>query len=113
MIQVHTGRLPLPPAQKEYFESLSFFDIALTLACSLIILCGTFALFLFRRIAFHLFVIGLILSAVDHVWYLVVRLGPSGGLASGGDTLHVIVYYGFVLAACFYSWMLIKKGVLI
>lgn len=112
MIQVHSGRLPLSPAQKEYFESLSFFDIALTLTCSIVILCGTFALFLLRRIAFHLFVMGLILSAVDHVWDLVVKLGQPGGLAGGGDTLHVVVYYGFVLAACFYSWKLLKKGVL-
>jgi hypothetical protein len=112
MIQVHSGKLPLSPAQKAYFESLSLLDIGLTLACSLVILCGTFALLLLRRVAFHLFVIGLVLSAVDHLWDLVTRLKLSGALASGSDTLHAIVYYGVVLAACFYSWRLMKKGVL-
>jgi hypothetical protein len=112
MIQVHSGKLPLTPAQKEYFESASFLDIALTLACSLFILCGAFALLLFQRLSFHLFVIGLVLSAVDHVWDLVQRLQLSGPPGGGGDTLHAVVYYGFVLAACFYSRTLIKKGVL-
>jgi hypothetical protein len=112
MIQVHSGRLPLSPAQKAYFESASFLDIALTLACSLFILCGAFALLLLQRVAFHLFVIGLVLSAVDHVWDFVARVELSSAAGGGGDTLHAIVYYGFVLAACFYSRTLIKRGVL-
>ncbi len=113
MIQVHSGMLPLSPAEKEYFESLSLLDIGLTLACSLVILCGTFALLLLRRVAFHLFVIGLILSAVDHIWDLVTGVELSGVLASRSDTtLRAVVYYGIVLAACFYSWRLMKKGVL-
>lgn len=112
MIQVHLGMLPLSPAQKKYFESASFFDIGLTLACSFLILCGAFALLLLRRVAFHLFVIGLILSAVDHVWDFVAGFDLPGATGGGRGTLHVIVYYGFVLAACFYSRTLIKKGVL-
>lgn len=113
MIQVHSGMLPLSPAQKAYFESLSFFDIALTLACSVFILCGAFALFLLRRAAFHLFVIGLVLSAVDHIWDFVAGVGQAPALAKGSDILHAIVYYGIVLAACVYSYRLTKRGVLI
>jgi hypothetical protein len=112
MMQVHSGMLPLSPAQKAYFESLSFFDIALTLACSVFILCGAFALFLLRRAAFYLLVIGLVLSAIDHIWDFVGRAEQSPALANGGNTLHAIVYYGIVLAACIYSYRLIKRGVL-
>jgi hypothetical protein len=98
MIQVHSGKLPLSPVEKEYFGSLSFLDIGLTLACSLVILCGAFALLLLRRVAFHLFAIGLILSAADHIWDSVARFE----LSSGSNTLHAIVYYGVVLAAWAY-----------
>lgn len=112
MIQVHLGKMPLSPAQEKYFASASFLDIGLTLACSLFIFCGAFALLLLRRAAFHLLVIGLILSAVDHVWDFIAASELPSAADGGIGTLHAVVYYGFVLAACFYSRILIKKGAL-
>ncbi len=102
--------IKITPAQEAYFRSLSSFNIDVTLVIGLGNIAGAIALFLLRRIAFYFFTTSLAVSILLSIWHAVAKgwvqaLGNSGIM--GG-----IMGYGISAVVCFYSWKLIKKGIL-
>jgi len=64
---IYSGKIPLQPAQKAYFESLTIVDMGLTVLLGLSNLIGAVLLFCLRRQAFYFlafpFAAGLVMTA--------------------------------------------------
>ena len=108
---IFSGSIPLMTAQRAYFEALSSVDMLLTFLIGLVNLSGAIALFLLRRVAFHLFVGALVASTILTVWHAATK-GWIQALGGAGF-LGVIIGYGMIVAVCVYSWKLMKQGTLV
>ena len=105
--------LPMLPAQKRYFESLTAFDYACTAAVLVLNLVAAIALFAMRRFALPLFVIALVSGFASTVYQLVAKdwlaaLGPMAPAALVGT----VIGWGISVAVIFYTRSLARRGVL-
>ena len=107
---INSGKIPLRPAQKTYFESLTFIDIGLSILNGLANLIGAVLLFCLRKQAFYLFAIALATNLLMTAWYIVskgfIAAMPSGGL------IGMLIGWGILVAVCVYIKKLEKAGVL-
>src|SRR5712691_6772172 len=83
LLLVWSGTLPLPPAQHEYFQRLSYVDHAITLLIGTANLAGAIALFRLRRVAFSFLTTALAFTTVLSLWHAATKgwiqaLGPVG-----------------------------------
>ena len=108
---IFSGSIPITAAQRAYFEALSPFDVLLTLLIGLANFSGAIALFLLRRVAFHLFVVAFAASILLALWHAATK----GWVQALGGTglMGAIISYGIVALVCFYSWKLMKQGTLV
>jgi hypothetical protein len=106
-----SGSIPIPAAQQAYFEALSSADIILTILIGLANFSGAIALFLLRRVAFHLFVAAFATTILLSLWHAATK-GWVQAL-SGAGLVGVIIGYGISAVVCVYSWKLMKKGTLV
>jgi hypothetical protein len=70
---VSSGKIPLQPAQKAYFDSLTFIDYGLTILLGLTNLTGAVLLFLLRKQAFYLFAVAFAANVLMTVWHIVSK----------------------------------------
>ena len=107
---VLSGAIPLQSVQKEYFDSLTSVDWALTTLLFLTNLLGAIFLILLQRWSFFLLTASLVINILMLSWHalskdwLVAVEGPGKtGMFFG---------IGLTAAICFYSWRLLKQGFL-
>lgn len=109
---IYSGSLVLQPAQRAYFNHLSYFDIWSSVVVVAIKFAGAVTLFLLRRIAFKIFVTGFVLEILTNIWFLLtlekVRLAAIGS----ADLVGVFLGWVITIAICAYAWRLEKAGVL-
>ena len=107
---IGSGLIPMGPAARAYFDSLSTFDYILTVLLGLAGFFGAITLFLLRKIAFYLFTGALIANSFLTIWHALSK----GWIAAVGGTglLAAMLGWSLLLAICIYSWKLTKKGVL-
>jgi len=107
---VRSGFIPIAPASKAYFDSLTVFDYALSITVGVLNLSAAVALFLLRKQAFPLFSIVLAINIMFVSWHIATK----GAIAVIGGTglFGVVIGNGILLAVCIYSRHLAKAGVL-
>ena len=107
---IGSGLIPMGPAAKAYFDSLSTFDYILTVLLGLAGFFGAITLFLLRKIAFYLFAGALIANPVLTIWHALSK----GWIAAVGyaGLVGAVLGWALLIAVCVYSWKLTKKGVL-
>ena len=107
---IYSGKIPLQPAQKAYFESLTFVDMSLTILIGLTNLIGAVLLFRLRKQSFYLFAISLVANLSMTAWHIFskgfIAAMPSGGL------IGMLIGWGMLVAVCVYTKKLEKTGVL-
>ena len=106
---VHAGILPLPPAQRSYFESLTWVDYGSSYLVMVINLAGAVALFFLRRMAMYLFALGLVVAIALLTYQIVAKnyLQAMGPALPGA-----IVGWAIPVAIIIYARRLTQKGVL-
>jgi hypothetical protein len=107
---MHADILPMPPAQKQYFDSLTWVDYAMTVAVTVINGVGAVLFILLRRWAYYLFTAAFIIG-VSSIGYQIATkhwLSAVGGAGLGG----AIGGWMISLAIIFYARYLAKKRVL-
>lgn len=107
---VTSGGVPLTPEQQQYFDNLSTFDYASSIAIGLLNVAGAVALLLLRKEAFPLFAGSLGLNILVTIWHALAKnwleaIGQSG-------LVGVFIGLGIAAAVCFYAWHLKRTGVL-
>ena len=101
------SHLPVPPASRVYFDSLTTLDwiaIALTMLCSL---AGAVMLFLLRRLAPILFSAGFAITLLHTVWQL------ATGAPQVPSVLGMVIGFAIALAVIAYAFRLRDAGVLV
>lgn len=108
---VYAGAIVVTPEQAAYLKGLSLLDHALTLAIASLNVAGAVAMFLLRRIAFHLFVASLLAS----IAVTGLHAATKGFVAAlgGGGAVGMLVGYAILCAVCVYAWKLKSRGVLV
>lgn len=109
-VMINSGFIPVTPAQSAYFNSLTGFDYAMTVVVVLLTIAGAVAIFLLRKVSFHLFVTALVLSVLATLWNVISK----GALAALGSTgfVGVLIGFGILAAVCWYALELRNRGVL-
>jgi hypothetical protein len=109
-IIIFSGIIPLQPAQKAYFENLTIFDHTYTILIMLANLIGAITLFLLRKFAFYFFTFALLLNILSTIYNILSKgwVEAIGGVGLIGS----IIGLGIIVAICFYSWLLCRKGIL-
>ena len=107
---VGSGSIPMGPAAKAYFDSLSTFDHVITVLIGLAGFFGAITLFLLRKIAFYLFTGALIGHSLLAIWHTLTKdwIAAVGNAGLAG----AVFGWALLIAVCVYSWKLTKKGVL-
>jgi hypothetical protein len=107
---IGTGVVSLNAVQKVYFSNLTTIDYILTILIALANLLGAVALFLLRKVAFHLFITAFSVNLLLTAWHTVTK----GWIAAmgGPDLLSALIGWALLVAVCIYSWRLIQRGVL-
>lgn len=107
---IYSGKIPLAPAQKVYFENLSILQLAVTLITGIANFSGAIFLFFLKRIAFYCFLTGLVISALQTIQQIIFSnwLHAIGGAGFVG----FLIGYGIAVLVCVYCWRHIKKGLL-
>jgi hypothetical protein len=109
-VLIYTGTISVNPAQRAYLDSLSTFDLGVSVLIGLLNLSGVVALFVLNRVAVKLFVIALAASVLVALWHAATKgwLQALGGPGFMGT----IIGFGISAAVCIYAWKLTKKGIL-
>jgi hypothetical protein len=105
-----SGSLPMPEAQRHFFESQNAFDYGLTLLNFAIILTWAILLFLLKRQSLYVF-----LGALGFgIAMLIYNILAKDWLAAAGTVglITLAVSWIFNLALLYYNWHLYRKGVL-
>ena len=107
---IYSGIIPINPEQRTYLDSLSPFDLIITLLIALLNLSGAVVLFLLNRLAFKLFVTAFAASVLMALWHAATK----GWLQALGDAglIGTMIGYGISATVCIYSWKLTKRGIL-
>ena len=95
---------------RAYLESLSSFDVGITVLIGLLNVSAAVALFALNRMALNLFVAAFVASLLVAVWHVVTKgwLEALGGPGFIGT----VIGYSVSLAVCLYTWKLTKRGAL-
>jgi hypothetical protein len=107
---IDTGGVPLNAAQEAYFSSLTGVDYGLTILIGLANLSGAVALFLLRKLAFHLFAA----AFVGNLLLTASQTLTKGWVAAigGPGFVGAVIGWALLIAVCIYSWRLVQRGVL-
>lgn len=107
---VFSGTVALPEAQRQYIDSLTFFDHAMTALMMGINVVAAIQLFRLRRISAILFPSALLLGVLFTAWHVATK----GWLAAtGGSGISSMLFgWGIAVAICVYAWRLASKGIL-
>jgi hypothetical protein len=107
----YSGLISVSERMQHTFASLSVFGKALYVVSSLAKLSGAVALFLLRREAFFLFTVGLSADVIGLMWQI-----PQLTFSSTAHLAFVLIggmiSLFIAVAIWFYSWKLMKRGVL-
>jgi hypothetical protein len=109
-VLIYSGTISVHPAQRAYLDSLSAFDLGITVLIGLFNLSGAVALFVLNRVAFKLFVTAFAASVLVALWHAATKgwLQALGGPGFIGT----MIGYGISVAVCFYAWKPTKRGIL-
>lgn len=107
---VFSGAIKLPEEQRQYIESLTVFDHAMTVILMGINVVAAVQLFRLRKISVYLFPSALALGVLLTVWHAATK----GWLAaSGGSGVTSMMFgWGIAVAICLYTWRLARRGIL-
>lgn len=109
-VLIYSGAISVNPAQRAYLDSLSPFDLGITVLIGLFNLSGAVALFVLNRLAFKLFATAFAASILVALWHATTR-GWVQALGGPGF-IGAMIGYGISAAVCFYAWKLTQRGVL-
>jgi uncharacterized protein DUF4339 len=105
-----SGTIPVQDAQRHYFESLGYFDYAISIIAVFVNIAGAVLLFMLRRAAFYVFAgsfaVGLLMTIYNIIaknW--IEAIGIPGLIGA-------FVGFGINIAVVLYIWHLFRKGVL-
>ena len=110
LVIMNSGFLPLPPAQKQYFESLTWFDHTMSVVISGINAVGAILFIQLRRSAYYLFLTAFIVSLV-FIGYQIVAKNWLNAIGAPGIP-GIVVGWMLILAILFYARHLVKTRVL-
>lgn len=107
---VYSGAISLPEQQRQYLESLTVFDRAITSIMMGINVVAAIQLFRLRRISVYLFPSALVLGVLLTAWHAATK----GWLAASGGSGVTSMVFGWAIAVaiCLYTWRLARKGIL-
>jgi hypothetical protein len=105
-----TGTMPVPEAQRHFFESQTVFDYALVVINVAVTLTWAVLFFMLRRVSLYVFAGALLLSVAVTIYNIVAKdwldaVGVAGLIGAG-------VGWGLNLAILYYNWHLCRKGIL-
>ena len=107
---IYSGKIPLQPEQKAYFDSLTVMDMGLAALLGLTNLTAAVFLLFLRKQAFYLFAATLGFNLLITLWHIVskdfIAAMPAGGL------IGMAIALGIQIAVCIYTGKLVKAGVL-
>jgi hypothetical protein len=110
LLLVHSGILPMLPAQKQYFDSQTSLDYALIYGLTLVNMVGAVLFILLRRSAYYLFLTAFIVGLISVAYQIVARNWLT---AVGGPSLVGVVFgWALMIAIIFYARHLVKTRVL-
>jgi len=105
-----SGAFPIPEAQRDYFESQTWFDYALSGVALIVNLAAAILLFMLRRPALYFFV-GTFVFGLLMVVYNIVAKNWLEAVGVPG-LVGAFFGWGINIAIILYVWHLFKKGVL-
>ncbi|MDA2934690.1 hypothetical protein MYX82_10160 [Acidobacteria bacterium AH-259-D05] len=109
-LMVLSNTVPLPSPEKEYYESLSAADYAVTFGIFAVTLVAAVSLFLLRKVAFVLFSACLIVGLLHTAWHFSMK--GLGSVMDGASLAGMITQWSILAWVCIYSWRLQKRGLL-
>lgn len=107
---VYSGSVPLDETQKVYFESLTTFDILITVTAVLVNLVGIILFFMLNRYALYCFITSFTLSMLLTVFQTYYR--NWGDLMSGPGLVGAAIGWAINIAIILYAYRLTKKEIL-
>jgi len=110
IISVFSGAVTLPPEAFAQMDAVGSEEIAVDLLVGVYFLVAGFALFMMRRSAVPLFLIGIPIKLLQYAWTIYLH-----GWAMYADMLSLfatLVCFGLGLLVCFYVWSLDRRGAL-
>ena len=110
---IAAGVLPMPDAQKRYFDSLTAFDYFCSASGIALNLTAAAALVALRRVAYPLFVAALALGVAATAYQVAAKewLAAMGPMAPGA-VVGTVVGWSIHVAVIFYARSLARRGVL-
>lgn len=105
-----SGAVPMSPAQRQYFSSLTTFDYVLALGIAVLNLTGTVLLFLLRRQAFQVFLSAFIIGLLTTIYQVIAKnwLSAIGGPGLIGACIGWLISISIIM----YVRALSRRGVL-
>ena len=107
---LYAGVIPWPREVVEALNTVSSNEIAMNLLVSVYDLACAVALFMMRRIALPLFVIGIPVGLLEYGW--TIYLHGWEMVANGRSLFTMLVGLTIGLLICFYVWTLDQRGAL-
>lgn len=107
---IYSGKVPLQPAQKAYFESLTAIDNGLTILLGISNLIGAVLLFSLRKQAFYFFAFPFVVGLMMTIWHILNK-GFMAAMSAGG-LVGMFIGWGMIIAVLLYTKKLEKLGIL-
>jgi len=107
---VYSGALPLPPEALAELDKAGSDEIAANLLASLYFLVAGIVLFMMRRIALPMFLVGFPITIVQ-IALAILNRGWDEVMAHGG-VYTIPLSFAIGILACFYIWTLDRRGAL-
>ncbi len=107
---LYSGAFPLPQEVLAQLDKVSSVEIAVNLLVSVYYLAAGIALFMMRRIALPLFLIGIPIDILQYV--LAVYTRGSEFVTETGSLLITLACFAIGLLICFYVWTLDRRDML-
>jgi hypothetical protein len=107
---VYSGALPLPPEALAELDKAGSGEIAVNLIVSIYSLIAGIALFMMRRIALPMFLIGFPIT-IGQIALAVLNRGWDEVMANGG-VYTIPLTFAIGVLVCFYIWTLDRRGAL-
>jgi hypothetical protein len=107
---VASPSIPIPEAQRHYFQSLGYFYYGLKALNYAVVLTWAIFLFQMKRLSLHFLIGSLVLGIVMMIYNYVAT--DAFALAGATGLIFVAIGWIFNLALLYYNWSLFRKGIL-
>ncbi|MFQ5929900.1 MAG: hypothetical protein ACE5MK_09385 [Acidobacteriota bacterium] len=107
---VLSDTVPLPSPEKEYYESLSPADYAVTFGLAFITFSAAISLFFLRKVAVTLFSVSLVVGLTHTAWHFSTK--GLGSVMDRSSLVGMITQWSILACVCIYSRRLQRKGLL-